>query len=127
MPDSDVTRPDDSRTVGYPPPGPPEVPPAMGHHTPRPVDSQATTICATPTPSGSGEVRSPNIPGYEIISVLGRGGMGVVYLARQTKLDRVVALKVLLAGVHAGETELARFRTEAMTVAQIQHPNVIQI
>ena len=45
----------------------------------------------------------------------------------QTNRDRVVALKVLLAGAHAGETELARFRTEANTVAQIQHPNVIQI
>jgi serine/threonine-protein kinase len=50
-----------------------------------------------------------------------------VYKARQTKLNRLVALKVLLAGAHAGEKELARFRAEATTVAQIQHPNVIQV
>jgi serine/threonine protein kinase len=51
----------------------------------------------------------------------------VVYKAKQTKLGRVVALKMLLAGAHAGEKELARFRAEATTVAQIQHPNVIQV
>src|SRR5262249_50913195 len=76
---------------------------------------------------GTGESGLPCVPGYEVLGVLGRGGMGVVYQARQTGLDRTVALKMLLAGGCAGEEELDRFRREAVAVARLQHPNVVQI
>jgi hypothetical protein len=68
-----------------------------------------------------------SIPGYEIECVLGRGGMGVVYKARHLALKRTVALKMILAGGHAGPGELARFRSEAEAVARLQHPNIVQV
>jgi serine/threonine-protein kinase len=67
------------------------------------------------------------VPGYEIIRELGRGGMGVVYQARHLKLNRPVALKMILAGSHAGAADLTRFQTEAQAIARLRHPNIVQI
>src|SRR5262249_29554448 len=68
----------------------------------------------------------PQVPGYEVEAVLGRGGMGVVYKARHIALKRTVALKMLIGG-HSHPDERVRFRAEAEAVAQLQHPNIVQI
>jgi WD40 repeat protein len=69
----------------------------------------------------------PAVTGYQLRREVGRGGMGVVYEAWQTGLRRTVALKMILAGGHAGAEELARFHTEAEAAARLQHANIVQI
>jgi predicted Ser/Thr protein kinase len=69
----------------------------------------------------------PHVPGYDIEKELGRGGMGVVYLARQVRANRPVALKMILSGGHASSSLQKRFRIEAEAVAQLQHPNIVQV
>ena len=71
--------------------------------------------------------RPTEVAGYIIERELGRGGMGVVYLARHLKLNRLVALKMILAGAHAGPLDRERFRIEAQAAAQLAHPNIVQI
>jgi WD40 repeat protein/predicted Ser/Thr protein kinase len=92
------------RSTRVPPPRPPAAPPVSSY--------------------GS---RLPEIPGYELLGELGRGGMGVVYKARQLGVDRLVAIKMIIAGAAADEQEIARFRQEAEAVGRLAHPNIIAI
>jgi WD40 repeat protein/serine/threonine protein kinase len=74
-----------------------------------------------------GESDLPEVPGYELYDVLGRGGMGIVFRGRHLRLDRLIALKMMLAGVYAGPVELKRFEREAQIIASLCHPHIVQV
>ncbi len=87
----------------------------------------AADLGAGPVPSPSEPVppQKLQIPGYEILALLGKGGMGAVYKARQLSLDRIVALKVLSPESSRDETYLKRFMTEARALARLNHENIV--
>ena len=87
-------------------------------HQPLPAEHGSAIKGASPRPA---------IPGFELMEKLGEGGMGVVYLARQTGLNRLVAVKMIRGGSGARPDHFARFRIEAEAVARLRHPNIIQI
>jgi serine/threonine-protein kinase len=98
---------------------PPEVPRTT-------VDASFPPLAAS-TPSQPTAMALPQIPGYEVEAVLGRGGMGIVFRARHLRLNRLVALKMLLSGAYAGPQELARFQREAKAVAGLRHESIVRV
>jgi WD40 repeat protein len=103
----------------------------LAYASPSAADTARSGFLHSPLVRPAGQAAAaeplPAIPGYEIEGVLGRGGMGVVYRARDLALQRTVALKLILAGGQAGAPERQRFQAEAEAVARLQHPNVVQI
>lgn len=84
-------------------------------------DSRSTAEATPPRP------QRESIGSYAIVAELGRGGMGIVYQAQDRRLGRVVALKVILAGDHAGALERRRFQVEVESAGKLQHPNIVQV
>jgi Protein kinase domain len=97
--------------------------------TTRPPEDRDHWKTKPPIPSSleGKDASLPAIPGYEIFEEMGHGGMGVVFRAFDRKLKRLVALKMILAGTRASADLIARFRSEAEAVAQLKHPNIVQI
>ncbi|PWT90381.1 MAG: hypothetical protein C5B56_05470 [Proteobacteria bacterium] len=99
------------------------------------VQAQIDALFPTPAPGGDTaktalppvDAELPQIDGYDVEALLGRGGMGVVYKARHQKLKRIVALKMLLSGPFAAPQELARFQREAEAVASLKCAHIVQV
>jgi WD40 repeat protein/serine/threonine protein kinase len=92
------------------------------------LPSADRTVASPELPSGEWQRRTiwPEVPGYELLEVLGEGGMGIVYKARQVQAGRIVALK-MIAAEHGPRADPARLLLEARAIARLQHPNIVQV
>jgi eukaryotic-like serine/threonine-protein kinase len=90
-------------------------------------DCEAVNSTLITPPAVAWSLLRPEVPGYEVLGELGRGGMGVVFKARQIRLNRMVALKMIAGPAQAGWKAQERIRAEAEVVARLRHPNIIQI
>jgi serine/threonine protein kinase len=125
-------------------PAPDSAPPPLGGPRPDFLEGLQQLLPSARLPHGAQDTRSndptpengrgsragerwPEVAGYEILGELGRGGMGVVYQARQLRLNRLVAVKMILAGPHAAAHQQARFWREAEAIAAFRHPNIVHV
>ncbi len=131
MAESRRSDPQSDSTVARPPqPDTPEQTLDTRHDRPdKPPTPQPATLMEDPRSrmEPTGGLASVQVPGYEMLGELGRGGMGVVYKARHVKLNRIVALKMILRAAYASVQERLRFQIEAEAVARLQHPNIVQL
>jgi tetratricopeptide (TPR) repeat protein len=128
-----VVPPDGADWIPAPAPGSPGGSPATDVGTLDSPSLPATHVSAGTSPTdpvapGPPAETASLVAGYEILDELGKGGMGIVFKARQVRLDRIVALKMMLThGPFVRADDRRRFRTEAEAVARLHHPNIVQI
>lgn len=92
---------------------------------PTPAEGKSNLVVSETTDSSTFAQRT--IGGYEIVDEIDRGGMGIVYRAKDLQLDRTVALKMIRAGRMASESDVQRFRAEAQAAAKLDHPGIVPI
>ncbi len=95
--------------------------------SPAEAEAARTLTVGGTTATGTTPAGAIHIPGYDVLEEVGRGGMGIVYKAKQHNPPRLVALKTIVAGEHADPEQLSRFRVEAEAIARLTHPTIAQI